>query len=223
MVLSADIVMALVKTIELKDQSTAAHTWRVVLYTRMLAETHGLSNAEILRLSVGAALHDVGKIDIPDEILQKPGKLTSDEFAVMQQHTTLGHERLVRMGETDPLILDLVRFHHERVNGLGYPDRLSGTNIPLAARFFGVVDTFDALTSVRPYRAEVGIVAGEHAVDELRRGIGTHYEHACVEALAELFESGRLGWIMEHFNDRCELPPFGCPNKAAEVAHALRR
>jgi len=213
--------LALVRTLELKDPSTAAHTWRVVLYTRTLAESFHADQELIARLSVAAALHDVGKIDIPDAILMKPGKLTDAEFEVIKAHPTLGHERLLRMGEDDPLVLELVRHHHERLDGLFYPDALTTEKIPLAAMYFSVVDTFDALTSVRPYRQEIGHDAGVKAIDELLRSAGTRYAKESVEAFKKLFDAGDLDWIMEHFNDRCELPPLTDP--AAIVGAGKRR
>lgn len=109
-----DLIQALVSTLELKDFSTAAHTWRVILYTRAMAESAGLDHETITRLTHCAALHDIGKIDIPEQILQKPGPLTPEQFEVMKQHAALGHERLLRMEETDPILLDLVRHHNER-------------------------------------------------------------------------------------------------------------
>lgn len=204
--MSPDIVEALVKTIEMKDLSTAAHTWRVVLYARALAERAGMSREFISRLTIGAALHDVGKIDIPDEILQKPGKLTDEEFKLIQTHTTLGHDRLRRMGEEDPVLLDLVRHHHERVDGNGYPDQLKGDGIPVVARYFAVIDTFDAMTSVRPYRREVGAVAAEKALVEINAGIGTRYDRGAAELFEELYRDGTLEWILHYFNDDRDLP-----------------
>lgn len=218
--MSPDIVEALVKTIELKDQSTAAHTWRVVLYARAMAEAAGMPADTIKRLTIGAALHDVGKIDIPDEILQKPGKLTDDEFAVIKSHTTLGHERLSRMGEDDQVILDLIRHHHERVDGKGYPDGLTGDAIPRVAKFFAVIDTFDALTSVRPYRKEVGAEAAEKALIELKNGVGTRYAAEAVEMFEGLYRQGALDWILSYFNDNAEVPTIaalGAPEKMAET------
>ncbi|MDX2114167.1 MAG: HD-GYP domain-containing protein [Planctomycetota bacterium] len=204
--MSPDIVEALVKTIELKDQSTAAHTWRVVLYARALAERAGMKPEFIARLTTGAALHDVGKIDIPDNILQKPGKLTDEEFEVIKSHTVVGHERLRRMGEDDPILLDLVRHHHERVDGKGYPDGLRGDQIPVVARYFAVIDTFDALTSVRPYRREVGIEAAEKAIIELKNGVETRYDPAAVEIFVDLYRQGELDWILSYFNDGSDVP-----------------
>jgi HD-GYP domain-containing protein (c-di-GMP phosphodiesterase class II) len=204
--LSPDIVQALVKVIELKDLSTAAHTWRVVLYTRIVAEELGLSHDEVDRMGVAAALHDLGKIDIPEHILQKPAKLTDEEFRIIMTHPSLGHERLVAMGADDPLLLELVRHHHERVDGKGYPDKLVGSQIPRAGKIFSVIDSFDALTSHRPYRHDVGERAGNRAIIELQAGLGTRYDPLAVEVFAELFHSGKLGWIMQHFNDGRPVP-----------------
>jgi putative nucleotidyltransferase with HDIG domain len=204
--MNPDVVTALVRTIELKDQSTAAHTWRVTLYTRALAEALGVEREMIARLTLAAALHDVGKIDIPDAILQKPGRLTDDEFEIIKSHTTLGYDRLVRMGEEDPPMLNLVRHHHERWDGLGYPDGLVGEQIPLGARYFSVIDTFDALTSVRPYRREIGAEAAEKAIAEIERGIDSRYAEDPARAFIDLYRSGDIDWILHYYNDNASLP-----------------
>lgn len=215
--MSPDLVQALVGILEVKDFSTAAHTWRVVLYTRALAEAAGLEHDVIHRLSFAAALHDVGKIDVPDEILRKPGRLTPEEFEIMKTHTVLGHERLVRMGETDPILLDLVRHHHERIDGSGYPDRLAGDRVPLSAAYFAVIDAFDAMTSLRPYRSEVGKDAAAKAIIELKVGVGTRYAPQAVEQFAKLYETGRLNWILEYFNDSCPVPAYAELGRVDEV------
>ena len=204
-----DIVQSLVKAIELKDHSTAAHTWRVVLYTRALAEHAGVEKPLVERFCIGAALHDVGKIEIPDEILTKSSKLTDDEFAVIKTHTTLGHERLMRMGETDEHLLGLVRWHHERWDGRGYPDGLAGEDIPLGPRFFAVIDSFDAMTSIRPYRSEIGEDAAESAIAELEAGRGTRYWDDAVDMFVELYRSEQINWILHYYNDDVPVPDFG--------------
>jgi len=207
-----DIVQSLVKSIELKDRSTAAHTWRVVLYTRALAERAGLEKPLVERLCIGAALHDVGKIDIPDAILTKASRLTDAEFDIIKTHTTLGHDRLVRMGETDEHLLGLVRSHHERWDGLGYPDGLAGESIALGPRFFAVIDSFDAMTSIRPYRDRIGEDAAELALRELEAGKGTRYWPEAVDAFTDLYRSEQITWILHYFNDDVPVPDFGDPS-----------
>ncbi len=190
--------------------TTAAHTWRVALYARTMVEASGFDHAMVERVTQAAALHDVGKLDIPDAILQKPGPLTDEEFAIIQTHADLGHKRLLSLGVTDDVALNLVRHHHERWDGRGYPDRLAGDAIPFGARYFAVIDAFDAMTSLRPYRREVGEAAAEKALIELKNGAGTRYFPQAVELFEWLYREGRLTWILHHFNDARagDLPGF---------------
>ncbi len=204
-----DLVQDMVKAIEVKDLSTAAHTWRVVLYLRAMLEEHGVDPHTLEIATQGAALHDVGKLDVPDHILQKAGRLTDEEFAVVRTHTVTGYDRLVNAGVTDQLILDVVRFHHERWDGLGYPDRLKGEQIPLIARCFAVIDTFDALTSLRPYRRDVGPEAARRALDIIHADTGTHYWPEAADMFSRLYASGRLDYILEYFNDTASVPTLG--------------
>ncbi|MBK7405546.1 MAG: HD domain-containing protein [Phycisphaerales bacterium] len=216
-------VEQLVHAIEGKDMSTAAHTWRVVLYTRAMAEEAGLDLDRIRHLTHAAALHDVGKLDIPREILAKPGRLTAEEFEVIKQHPVTGYARLVTLDVDDPLVLDLVRFHHERWDGLGYPYGYALEQIPVAARYFAVIDTFDALTSVRPYRHKVGDEAAHDAIIELKKGAGTRYAPDAVEMFSGLFETGRLDWILHYFNDECPVPRYGDVDQLNRAYAARRR
>lgn len=209
-----DAVHQLVKDLESKDGPTAAHTWRVVLYTRALAERFGLDSSTIERLTIAAAVHDVGKLDVPDSILKKPGPLSDDEWAIMKRHTLWGEARLRAIGLDDPLVLELVRSHHERVDGAGYPDGLRAGSIPRGARFFAVIDSFDAMTSLRPYRRSIGPGAAQAAAEELRRARGTRYCHECVDAFIALYRTGELAWILEYFNDECDAPHFGLAGAA---------
>lgn len=206
--MDTDLVRALVGVLEAKDISTAAHTWRVVLYARALAERLGADREYLMRLTLAAALHDVGKVYVPDAVLLKPRPLDASERAMMERHTTMGWEHLRLMGESDPLVLDLVRHHHERIDGLGYPDRLCGDAVPIAARYFSVVDSFDAMTSIRPYRSDVGEGAARRALVELRSAVGTRYCAEAVEAFAAVYEAGGIGWILDYYNDRCQVPPY---------------
>ena len=203
--MTPEAVHSLVRAIEAKDMTTAAHTWRVVLYARAMAEESGISHELVARITTGAALHDIGKLDIPDEILRKPGPLTPEEFETIKTHAAKGHDRLVAMGEHDPIVLELIRHHHERWDGSGYPDGLRGEQISPGARYFAVIDSFDAMTSLRPYRCETGVRAARHAIEELQAGSGSRYWPRAVETFARLQETGRLDWISEYFNDRCEV------------------
>lgn len=206
--MDAAVVRELVREIERKDRSTAAHTWRVVLYTRAMGESLGLSREMLETITRGAALHDVGKLDVADEILQKPGKLTDEEFGAIKLHTVHGHRRLVDLGETSDVVLDLVRHHHERWDGGGYPDGLAGDEISIGAQIFAVIDTFDALTSVRPYRMDVGEAAAERALLVLEEETGTHFSAEAVGRFVALYRDGGLGWILHYFNDEVPVPEF---------------
>ncbi|MGP1345314.1 MAG: HD-GYP domain-containing protein [Phycisphaerales bacterium] len=202
------VLQSLVKSIELKDRCTAAHTWRVVLYSRAVAEDAGLDSAFIERLTLAAALHDLGKIEVPDAILQKPGRLTEDEYEAMKSHAAIGHRLLLDMGVEDPVMLALVRHHHERWDGGGYPDGLSGEAIPLAARYFAVIDSFDAMTGVRPYRPSLDDTQLERALEQLHAGRGTQFAPEGVDRFLKLFSAGDLEWILHYFNDEVPVPMF---------------
>jgi HD-GYP domain-containing protein (c-di-GMP phosphodiesterase class II) len=164
-----------------READPDAHNYRVTLFSVAIAEAMNLPSEAISDLVLGAFLHDVGKIGIPDRILLKPGKLDRDEFKVMQTHAVLG----VDIVAGNPWLTgaeQTIRHHHERFDGGGYPDGLSGTNIPLAARIFAVADVFDALTSVRPYK---GAISLEETLSIMARESGTHFDP---EVLATFFE-----------------------------------
>ncbi|MEM1165861.1 MAG: HD-GYP domain-containing protein [Planctomycetota bacterium] len=198
--LSRESLQRALAEVERRDATTVAHTWRVVLYTRALCEAAGMDHALIERACEGAALHDLGKLDVPLDILRKPGKLTKEEFALMREHPIFGHARLAADGVKDELIIAVVRHHHERIDGSGYPDGLAGEEIPTVARYFSVADCFDALTSVRPYRPEVGEEASERALAILRDGVGTQFCEESVFHFHELVRTGELSWVMQFFN-----------------------
>jgi len=201
-------VQRLVAEIEKKDLSTAAHTWRVVLYTRAMLESFGVDHESIELVTKAAALHDIGKIDIPDRILQKPGKLSDEEYEIVKVHPATGFARMVTLGVSEEPILNIIRYHHERWDGLGYPFQLKGEEIPMGPRLFAVIDSFDAMTSVRPYRSELGDDAARRALIELQAGSGTRYWAQAVEAFTDLFHTGRLDYILHYFNDEVPVPAF---------------
>ena len=152
---------------------------------RAVARRLGLTGEEIDEVTRAAELHDVGKVGIPDAILEKPGPLTADEWEFMRQHTIIG-ERMLHMAPALAGVARLVRWSHERMDGGGYPDGLAGDEIPLGARVVAVCDAFGAMTSDRPYRRAV---SADEAVAELMRNAGTQFDGEVVAAFqAELAE-----------------------------------
>ncbi|HEV2800825.1 MAG TPA: diguanylate cyclase [Pyrinomonadaceae bacterium] len=170
-------VEALATAIDAKDQTTHCHVRRVQHYAARLGQILNLSQSEIEALRAGAILHDIGKLAVPDHILNKPGKLTTAEFERMKVHTIVGASILERIDYPYP-VTPIVRSHHERWDGLGYPDGLRGEEIPWTARIFAVVDCFDSVREDRPYRR--GMTC-EEASAMLLRGAGTHFDPKVVE------------------------------------------
>ena len=146
-----NVIFTLASAIEAKDKYTAGHTERVTAYSIELGKAVGHSADELNNLRQGAALHDIGKIGVPDHILNKPGKLSPEEMQIMQQHPILGFNICSPM-KSLATALPYIRWHHEKPNGLGYPDGLAGSEIPSHVLILGVADVYDALTSKRPYR-----------------------------------------------------------------------
>jgi HD-GYP domain-containing protein (c-di-GMP phosphodiesterase class II) len=171
-------VKSLAAAVEAKDEYTGGHIQRVHALGLLLAEVVIPEQAGEPELSYGFLLHDIGKLAVPDAVLNKPGKLDEEEWRLLKQHPEQGAKILSAISFLDRA-LDVVRHHHERWDGGGYPDGLRGEEIPLWARIFAVVDTVDAVTSDRPYRAARPLGA---AIHELRKEAGTQFDPACVEA-----------------------------------------
>jgi response regulator RpfG family c-di-GMP phosphodiesterase len=178
-----ETITAFAGALEAKDFGTGAHSKRVVRYAREL--TRGIE-PKLLQdpsLEYGFLLHDVGKIGIPDSILQKPSRLTSDERSVMRTHTVVGAQLLSQVPLLQGAGLDVIRSHHERWDGSGYPDLLGGSKIPLGGRIFAVADTLDAMTSNRPYRSAF---PWDTATKEIVTQSGRQFDPDVVEAFREI-------------------------------------
>ena len=177
-----ELLQSLGSAIAKRDADTDTHNYRVTLYAVRLAEAMKLSRDNIESLIVGAFLHDVGKIGIPDQILLKPGRLTAEEFEIMKRHVVLGGE-IIQDSNWLKRARDVVLFHHEKFDGSGYPHGIHGKDIPLGARLFAVVDVFDALMSKRPYKESLSL---EAALIILQEGKGKHFDPDVVSTFASV-------------------------------------
>ena len=173
---------ALDAALQARDLCTHTHCQRVIYYSLSLGRTMGLSEQELVTLERGVFLHDIGKIHMPDSVLLKPGLLSETERTVMQQHPQIGFEML----RHNPLLTDaaeIVLTHHERYNGSGYPMGIRGEDIPLGARICAITDTFDALTSIRPYRTPMSF---EEACRYINSERGRHFDPHIVDMFTAL-------------------------------------
>jgi putative two-component system response regulator len=181
------ILKSLALTIDARDPYTDGHCERLSQFAVALGSSLGLSKDELSALDRGGYLHDIGKIGIPDSILLKPTKLTADEFEMIKQHTIIG-DRLCGELRSLRLVRQIVRHHHEALDGSGYPDGLKGEEVPLLAQIVGIVDLYDAVTSSRPYRSAL---PQEHAYAELRNECARgRRDPRLVEAFISLSQSG---------------------------------
>ncbi len=176
-------IAALSKSMEAKDYYTGGHTERVASVSVALGKRLGYSGADLDAIEVGALLHDIGKIGIPERILQKPGPLDEDEWKIMHEHPVIS-EYILSEVDLHPIVLQIARSSHERIDGKGYPDARLGDEIPLPARIVLVADALDALTSDRPYRQGRSVHA---ALDELRAHAGSQFCPSVLEALERLY------------------------------------
>jgi len=175
-------LQALITALDFRDNETQGHSHRVVEYAVQVAERLNVKEPELSWIRRGAILHDVGKIGVSDAILRKPGKLDSDEWEEMRRHPEMGYHMLKRIRFLAPA-LDIVYCHQERFDGSGYPRQLKGDRIPLGARIFSVVDTFDAMTSDRPYRAALSI---DTAREEIKNWSGRQFDPAVADAFLSI-------------------------------------
>lgn len=178
-------LQALVLALDLRDNETHGHSFRVVEYAVVVATRMGVTGDDLTWIRRGAILHDVGKIGISDAILRKPAKLNDEEWAEMRRHPEMGYHMLKHVPFLEPA-LDIVLCHQERFDGSGYPHGLKGEQIPLGARIFAVVDTFDAMTSRRPYREPLDM---EAVRKEVKRCTGTQFDPRVADAFLSIEQS----------------------------------
>lgn len=177
-------VQSFAHALEAKDAYTRGHSARVAYYTVAIGRAMGLPEAFVQELRTGAELHDIGKIGVREAVLLKPGRLTREEYEHIKQHPVIGERILEPMLRGHPIVLAVVRSHHERPDGKGFPDGLEGDRIPLAARIAAVADTFDAMTTSRPYRTALSSSSG---FEELTKFAGTQFDSEAVDAFLRAF------------------------------------
>jgi putative nucleotidyltransferase with HDIG domain len=172
-------------TVEAKDTYTRGHSDRVSEYSVLIGEKLGLSDEDIRRLKIGGLFHDVGKIGVPDNILQKNGKLTDDEYSEIKNHPSIG-AHILSTASIFKDIIPIVKHHHERYDGNGYPSRLKGEDIPYLARIAAIADAFDAMTSKRVYRDSLSL---DIVISEIEKNKGTQFDPQIADAFLDILNN----------------------------------
>lgn len=183
-----ETIFAIAAAVEARDKSTGRHSARVAEYSVLIAEELGFSSEELEGIRRTGLLHDIGKIGVPDSILNKPASLTDEEYKIMKTHVEIGGEILKNFTLIEN-VADGAKYHHEHYDGSGYPNGLKGEAIPLNARIIGLADAFDAMTATRIYRKALDI---DFVLQEIKRNSGTQFDPALAEIMIELVESGKL-------------------------------
>ncbi len=182
----SEIATSLASAIDAKDPYTKGHSTSVSRFSEALARAINLPEDEVERIKLGALLHDVGKIGIPENVLKKEGPLSDEEWAIMKQHPTIGAEKVLTPNPSLRDLIPIVKYHHERIDGKGYPEGLSNGDIPLAAKIVAIADTYHALISDRPYRRGMNI---EKAISILKEGAGTQWDEDLVRTFIQIAPS----------------------------------
>jgi HD-GYP domain-containing protein (c-di-GMP phosphodiesterase class II) len=191
-----DTLIAISDMVSMRDHYTVGHTWRVTNFAIEIARILGWNEEQIEECEMGGLLHDVGKIAVDDAILRKPGQLTPEEYAIMRVHPERGAWMLQDVERLRPLV-PYCLYHHERYDGKGYPFGLAGESIPIEGRLIAVADTFDAMTSSRPYRKGM---QPDVAIAEIVRARGAQFDPAIVDALVECYHTGKIAKIIQDFH-----------------------
>ena len=179
-----EVVYGFALAVESRDPYTGGHVQRVTAYSLLLGKHLGLNRADLATLQMGGLMHDIGKIGVPDAVLQKPGRLNDEEFDLIKRHPVIGRDIIHMIPQLQPIV-GLVHYHHERWDGKGYPEGLSGENIPLLARVIAVADTYDAMTSDRPYRPAL---SHAETMAEIERCAGTQLDPKIAKAFIRISE-----------------------------------
>lgn len=180
--------------VEAKDPYTGGHVWRVAEYSKLIAEKAGLNKQECFKVYISGYVHDIGKVGIPDNILNKNKSLTKEEYEIIKSHTTIGGE-ILRAHPLATVVRDTVIHHHERIDGKGYPDGLEGNRIDLITRIVAIADSFDALTSVRPYKE---IIPCQKATYLLNGQKDKRFDDELVSLLIQAVENNEVDPIIGH-------------------------
>ncbi len=204
-------LLGLAMIVEARDPYTGGHLWRVAQFSKLLAQQAGLSRRDVALCEVGGFLHDLGKVAVPDAILNKADRLSEAEYAVIKTHPAVGARLLANHPLAD-LAMDAVVGHHERADGAGYPHGLAGTVIPQVARIVSIADAFDAMTSTRAYRKGMTI---ERALSIIRSGSGAQFDAGLSGSFLQLASSDELSHIVGH--SEAGVPLLPCPSCNAPV------
>ena len=183
-----ETILSIANAVEARDKRTGRHSFRVAVYSMLMAVELGFNDDELENIRQIGLLHDIGKIGVPDSILNKPGKLTDKEYEIMKKHVDIGGEILKDFSYIKN-VADGAKYHHERYDGTGYNSGLKGEEIPLTARIIGIADAFDAMTSNRVYRTAMSM---DRVIEELKAGAGTQFDPALVDIMLGLISSGSI-------------------------------
>ncbi len=192
--MSEQVILTLAKTIDAKDKYTNGHSERVAAYSREIAKRMGMSEQEQQEIYHMGLLHDVGKIGISDAIINKPGKLTDEEYQMIKKHPEIGGEILATISELPDISIGAM-YHHEKYDGTGYPGKVAGEDIPLRARIIGIADAYDAMTSKRSYR---DVLPQQVVRKEIEKGNGTQFAPECVDIMLQMIDEDTDFQMCEH-------------------------
>ena len=202
--------------VEARDPYTGGHLWRVSQFSRLLADASGLPEQDGIRIMLGGFLHDLGKVGVPDAILNKRDRLTDEEYEVIKTHPEVGF-RILTDHPLANLVEHAVLMHHERPDGRGYPQGLSGDAVPVSARIVGICDAFDAMTSTRPYRTGMPTSVALGLIEEQ---LGSQFDREIGQTFLQLGRQGQLDHIVGH--SEAGIPIMCCPGCNAPMVRTRR-